>query len=396
MDIDWEKIYAYFASIEFGMNSPTSTDWTDKIFLEKYVILAKVEKKVELSASLVAAKTLLNWYVSGTRPEHISDKILAVFYNMTILKDILLFPEYLYEGGPALKPPEENVSMISDLNYSNPSASKGSAASMKEGDIKIWYNTIWLLLDAKDNLNKNRIGINFIGFLYMNLFRVTVKSTLVVSKHISKNTLSSFTALWKKIPNLRQCYPPTSIMLNDFEKLFKKQSSDSNRCLSAMVYAMGNCTTGKIKQVRAILRAGCLLSLAEVGLGVLHWTQKAAKAIGCPVLELIEYMNTIQHKSTNEALNSLLTNYALDMKEYSWPWARMFSDGAFLELSTKRSPLYTMIMVSLSIGNQTDNDMWNIPSLNVKYKDTRKKEAIERGKIIMKRIAENKKRTTEQ
>lgn len=117
------------------------------------------------------------------------------------------------------------------------------------------------------------------------------------------------------------------------------------------------------ERIRGLLKAGCLLSLQKTGLGCLHWTQRAAQCMGVSVIQMMLYMATGNNFNTNDEMLRVLINFADPVaNQYSWPWARMFANEAFLELSLTKNPMYASIMMSILVGGKADDPMWSIAS----------------------------------
>lgn len=138
-----------------------------------------------------------------------------------------------------------------------------------------------------------------------------------------------------------------------------------------------------------------LLSLMKTGMGILHWTQRASTTLKIHMVDLMKFMATKRHYLTNRFMLEMMRDFITPSKnQYSWPWARLFLDGA-LEVSAKSNMDYTFVMVSIVAGNAPDSVLWGIGSLNCDGAPEKKRRAILTGRIIQDLIVGNDGETAE-
>ncbi|XP_034949513.1 uncharacterized protein [Chelonus insularis] len=374
-----------------------SITWNDAIFNEKFLPMAKISNKVTIADAIPAAKALLNWYVHGIKPKYSSDAILFVFYAMTmriddryygINEEKNIFPSILMEGETSLKKPDK-TEKIEEIKYTSPIRwpfkrdESSQSKSLKENkstipktvnfieqDVKRWYNTLWEALDHdsenmdEENKKKQKFAINLIGFLYINLQRLAIKNKIKVCEHITSRVLKAFFNIWSSITEfsgmIDKIIPPTSAMVSDFIKDYKKYNFNSMRCLAAIVAAFGSIhKKPELYRIQRALKAGCLYTLELIELDIVKWICKVENLYKNKLLELIKAMITERHHETTAALYNFIECFFVNSEEYTWRWARMFSNEAFPKLRVKDNPEYAMTMFSISIGNDPKHPLWN-------------------------------------
>lgn len=135
-----------------------------------------------------------------------------------------------------------------------------------------------------------------------------------------------------------------------------------------------------------------MLSLAETGLGALRWLHKASQTLSIPAADLMDFMALTEHPKTNSEISNVLINYV--NKEYSWAWSRLFHDGAFFALRTRQNSLYSMVLLSITAGNDPSSSLWDIPSINVPHGVGQKDLALSVGKNITRLTSSSRSNST--
>lgn len=205
-------------------------------------------------------------------------------------------------------------------------------------------------------------------------------------KHIYEKSYSAYSALWIK----PVFYPPHINTAINFAEVFKKFSINSTLCLAAEVYTYGTVDENSLSTVRGVLRAGNLLSLMKTGMGLLHWTQRASTTLKIHMIDLMQYMATNRHTETYKFFIQMMKNFvAPSAKQYSWPWARLFWDGAFLGAAAKTNMDYAFVMVSIVAGNAPESPLCGISSLNCDGSAEKKFRAMQIGQTIHDLIISN-------
>lgn len=362
---------------------------------------------LDLTSAKIAAKALLNWYV-GEVPANVTTTILTVWYQVKI-NGHELFHSALKSGGTLQYNSPGDAALLEKFTYScrlpvlsqsNVSADSGlthpvanTSDSINTSDVIEWYKLLRSALDTAEEVSDKSLieeAVQIIGFLYMNLMRLTVKDQDLVCRHIYEKSYSAYSALWMKPATVQLFYPPHSKTANLFSELFKKFSANSIACLAAQVYSYGNAEDTSKSAVRGVFRAGNLLALMKTGMGLLHWTQRAASVLKIHMIDLMMFMATDRHTATNKYLIHMMKDFvAPSANQYSWPWARLFWDNAFSEAVSKTNMDYTFVMVSLVGGNSPDSPLWNISSLNCENAAEIKRRAIAMGLGIVDLIIAN-------
>lgn len=271
----------------FGEDGIVSQDWNDSAFEENFKPLCQAKTLLDLTSSKTAVKVLRTWYVGGPLPESVATTILAVWYHIEI-HGYSVFNEGLKTGGKIEYRAPGTADVLDKLSYSCPlpilsqtsiSSQAGlehpgsqTSESINVSDVATWYKTLCAMLDEQEEKEKRlpEEAIQIVGFLFMNMMRLTVKEVDLVCKHIYEKSYSAYSALWSKPQGLTVFYPPHINTARLFAELFKKFSSNSTVCLAAQVYSYGRVSEHAQSTIRGVFRAGNLLSLIKTGMGLLH------------------------------------------------------------------------------------------------------------------------------
>jgi len=154
-------------------------------------------------------------------------------------------------------------------------------------------------------------------------------------------------------PPHADCYSVLGSKMERFDPM-------SKTCLSLLLNNFKKATILK-EEKRGIMRAACLLSLGELGLGLISWLSRAAQALETTPGDIIDM---VFFENTKASIINIL-NFTEQQKptEVTWPWSRLFEEGAFINLSLARNKYLTFIFVGIVAGGDPEADIWKIPQL---------------------------------
>lgn len=114
--------------------------------------------------------------------------------------------------------------------------------------------------------------------------------------------------------------------------------------------------------VKGAHRAMSLLSLGGVGLGALCWAQKAADS---NKIDVCEFMNRIAVDKFHKVYENIFSflQYNNDHNQQTFLFSKLFSEGAFILLSTKNNPEFAMTCAAISLNADMDHPIWAIQQI---------------------------------
>jgi hypothetical protein len=91
----------------------------------------------------------------------------------------------------------------------------------------------------------------------------------------------------------------------------------------------------------------------------MSWAYKAAESRRMPLNQFLSRMCIGPYgKAASDVY--LLLKYQNTYQEQTFMYARLFREGAFLELSTKQCPEFAMACAAIAFDAGEDHEIWNI------------------------------------
>jgi len=259
------------------------------------------------------------------------------------------------------KPQESNMNVTRLFKISgNKSLSLGST------QILGWYNTLFNILDDNDQ-DKGSNVINYLGFIAGIMCRMSVKDPIAVSNHIVENTIDRFFSIFGSNPSINFTPPPNSVSCQTWSQDMRKMSPGCNQLLTILITAKVCVDPVAKNDIEGLLRAMCLLSLNAVGLGALNWASKAAELTQMELSEFLSRMCLGLYRKPAYDIYRVLV-FVSENNQKTFVYARLFQEGAFIQLSTKNNPDFSMACAAISLNATELNDIWEIPQFSA-YKD---------------------------
>lgn len=221
----------------------------------------------------------------------------------------------------------------------------------KEDMNRFWEVVLRLCISADEN--DRQTVVNMAAFLTINMFRSFKKDIKTLGPHMINNVSKSFLSLFKV--EIGAKFPPPSLRYCDLFSDHFPQSSMSAR--NFMAYTVKSWVLSQQNKeaihdsVRGVLKAGCILALAENGLGAISWTLKAAKVLKVSV------STYLIHCMMSPAMERQVTRIAEILRDhnrgFTWPFCRLFDESALCDLSNDHCPEMSMIGALIGMGDYT-------------------------------------------
>lgn len=367
-------------------NTIAPVTWSDEYFSQNFEIKAFIKDRPSLEMLKSYAKLFLNFYVYAAQPAKIDEVFLGLISGMKTKEDLHVTPQFLYnERGMTLTPGtaskmEETASWTSSCQgviagnmaagASNSGVVPSGAAapvSLAARDVWAWYSLVWGWIEGSvatdpDSVERFQYAINLLGFLAIQLIRTVVKDKNDVARHILGYSYKRVEHFWGPMFGFSSVVPPHDIALSTMCNSFDRFSVGGTKVLAMLVSAYLRAPVDGGVNIKAILKAGCLLGLSGVGLGCIMWLMKASGKAKSSLKEMQAYMACSKFDRTNLAIIKFMRKLGdSGDKIKTWPWARLFTDGAYQDLATKSDPEYAGIMMAVTIGANPTDEMWKIP-----------------------------------
>ena len=140
--------------------------------------------------------------------------------------------------------------------------------------------------------------------------------------------------------------------------LFHAEGKAYHTLLSLIIRSL---LTTKNEPLKGYLKAGCLLTLGENGLGAINWTFKAWSN-----LEIIDpkdrqdFMKMMMTGMTGISAGRVWT-FMNQKHPLGWPYARLFSQTALCDLSSRANRCYVLTCIYISLGEHADEKLDMMP-----------------------------------
>ncbi|KAK9700620.1 Rhabdovirus nucleoprotein [Popillia japonica] len=147
---------------------------------------------------------------------------------------------------------------------------------------------------------------------------------------------------------------------------------------------------------QALLRAACLLSLGELGQGAIHCANEAARSLGIPLVQLLSYMGFADLKPTILRIVSFVDQMAEKPTntEVTWPWARLFEDGALSQLSVQNNISFCLTCLFLVTGGSDQEELCKIAQFSKAMESRVRKERAKEPRKVADKIRDRKRAQT--
>nr|CAI5825151.1 unnamed protein product [Callosobruchus analis] len=208
--------------------------------------------------------------------------------------------------------------------------------------------------------------VSAMGYLALICFRLTVKDALSVESHIAAHAGEKLMNFFPQFAFRGPIPPPHAACYRILNAVFARGSPDGRLFLSYFVSAFWGGQSPD-DQLRGFLRSACMLSLGDVGLGLISWVTKAHKSLGISLAEYLSYLYTKSFQRDLLTIRDFSQEYIVAGQQ-TWPWARIFNEGALTEISLQSAPLLTLTSVGICASNSQE-DLWGIPQLS-SFKDS--------------------------
>lgn len=181
------------------------------------------------------------------------------------------------------------------------------------------------------------------------MFRGFRKDIKLLGPHMIVNATKSFQSLYSieincKIP------PPSEPYCKIFLDHYPQTGNSAKALLAYTIQAwvISQTTVSEHKEtIKGFLKAGCILALAENGLGAISWTLKAARSLHVDVGTYLLYCMVTSSMETQVArIHALLKNKD---RGNTWPFCRLFQESALCDLSNDKCPELSIIGALLSM-----------------------------------------------
>lgn len=154
-------------------------------------------------------------------------------------------------------------------------------------DMKTFYERMKTLLGQ--GTESVQEAMNIAGFMVLNMIRITKKGTDYITLHMIESASRSYTSLYA--PKIQVTLPPPcSIYVRDVESHFSQSNQASLNIYALCVSSWLHWTDQNDQNILGVLKAGCMLSLSENGLGLIGWVGKAAETFRVDPLTLLKHL----------------------------------------------------------------------------------------------------------
>lgn len=396
--------------LKMETNKAQSVDWDDEYFNTHFVAKALINKRPTPTEAGLYARSFLNWYVYNVTPSTIQDTMVGLISSVKYSENHYLISDHFFkETSTTTLSPPGGVEEIKGKEWKTscqgsvaPQATGGASStglsragqsstqSILTADSESWYTTLWKNLSAPPEDNKYPqtylYSIYYLGFIAMQLLRVCVKDKNTVALHIMTYTTERYSKFFGIDLGIKDTLPPHDSMLNDFKINFDRFKPPSIKCLTMIVFSHISVEGDKKDHVQSIFRAVGLLSLSSVGLGCLGWLFRAHTETNVELEDLLKYVAVARHAEMVRSILTFCKTIGGNVNERSWQWCRLFTDGAFAELSTQKDITFAAIFMEVSTGASLDDPLWDIPQFQGRLTNVHKDYAYMWGQEILRDI----------
>lgn len=333
-----------FSSVSATLNP---TEWSDADFQEyKEKYKDWLAKPSTIEHGITHAVYYLAAYMGIADPSH-SEHIDTIKQLLPYLKrgDTYIFPK----TGPKEVTTGLAVGTVNDKvfkAYSYPAEAKSYLASSSSSSEIGTAKGFWKHIDTlktKDATSQQEL-LNLASFICLNMYRLTKKEPSGIYLHMPLAATKSYNSLFTPV-DPHPIPPPSKKYVDNY---------------LATMYAFSDPTIGLATNlvisyldhegdtnIQGVLKAACLLALAENGLGAIAWPLKVAQEYKLEVGEVlsamcVDHVITSQVEKVVSACNNL-------KKVKTWPFCRLFRDTALYSLSTRQNPHLASLSALISI-----------------------------------------------
>lgn len=313
--LDWksqDQVNALANTILETASAPVADyQWNDANFNAKWLPLVQSYKAPSIAEMVNLCKHFLNLVASGVSDPNLS--ALDVVYLMIRAYNIdgrypcrIDVANAMTENFPTIS----NAVIIKDANlFSWGGARAGGAKMTKTWDsngYKVtweqtkaieWYHQVWNILsqpgpsgstDAMSNSSFSSIQAKLTFYCFY-LLRMITKPYESVISNLAVGIGGKINKFFSEEDNVTMFPPPSSSLESSLGlKLSNKDSMEVRRIIVALTYIACFRPQELRSDVDKHLKASCLLSLTETGLGPLHWLSEACAAQGVQPKILLE------------------------------------------------------------------------------------------------------------
>lgn len=331
------------------------TEWTDKNF-DPFLKAAQPSftKRGDLQSMAASATRYIEAYLglaSIAQDDH-SALLFSLMANIKVEKD---YPFNAGQKDPVTLQP----STIDAKQYKFPDGGtqwNAANVTMNLEDVEDFYKAI---LKMKDTAEDQQRVINIAGFLTLNMLRSIRKDVTSLYSHIPINAYVSYQNLFNdEFPN--RFPPPSAHYCSWLSAQIPSGGQTAKNLLAFCVDAWVTVQKGKKLNkslCTAVLKAGCLLSLAENGLGAIAWTIKAHKALK---VQPNDYFCALMLDDNLEEQVLSIANFIMGPgTEHTWPFCRIFEESALCNFSNNGCP--DVATVSAIIAMEDSEKVMEMP-----------------------------------
>lgn len=327
----------------------TPTEWNDTTFAVHQKLAMKHYTKIEDSASV--AKVALKFiavYLGADKIEQ--EQHISLYF--TLLANIKMGNDYIFpEGSNAGATVETGIREVNDFSFPEGGTNWQVAnVTMNRADVSAFYKDILGLCTSKDAKDLQK-GINIAAFIALNMLRSFRKDITSLASHIPINGFSSYQNLFgHEFP--RRFPPPSLTYMSLFPSYVPPAGLQARNLMAYCVHAWIDCqdqSSDRGKMGRGLLKAGCLLSLSENGLGALAWTTKAVQFLN---IKLGEYLAALMLDNSMEDQVLKIGKFLINQnKGVTWPFCRLFEESALCGLSNSGCPEVSVISAIIAMDS---------------------------------------------
>lgn len=348
-------------------NTSEATTWSYEIYKNSYLNKLQKFKQPTLTEALQHGKVIIDFLMGNLEnADSLEASIKVVLCSMTISQRELCPKSVI---GVEVVPTAAKTDR-SKWNYEFVKSAATSDAGQRfvttnnikeaitiESAIK-WGEELMTALSDQGNEPKERQGrplVNYIGFYCLNLMRLSVKTADQVEKHICEFFEDRVIKFWQRKPIAAHVHPPASSSYNDLCGLMGRQTISFDQLLTLVVEMYHAGEESNNSSITGVLKAGCVLSLSTVGLGILNWLHQASTVSGLSMSDFLDYLDNTVFQPTLRKVVMMMVSLN-NNKDYSWPFARLFQDTALSDFATKNDALLCCFCIYLA--REKDDAIW--------------------------------------
>lgn len=217
--------------------------------------------------------------------------------------------------------------------------------------IKDYYKKV--IEVSTGNASDKQEFINKTAFVMLNCVRLIRKAHDNFSHHITESAAKSYESLYGKRLGPDRLPPCDNSFFHQITSAFPRSHIDTRNLLAFLVRSFTSATN---PEQTGILRAGCILSLGETGIGLVSWAIKASQALGLDIKTFLKH--AVLDTVLKVQISRLITFLKTEPKPRTWPFARLFSDSAYTTLSVRENPQFCVVCALISL--QDEDEVANI------------------------------------